>query len=138
MYNTPIYLAGVALLAIAAANFSAPRVLRYRENLALVSPIVRQIFLVHCAYIVLVLCGQAALCFAFPEEIAGRSALGRSLSAFCALFWLTRFVLQGWYYDRGAKGEHPAFNLLFLATFLYLGCLFGFLAIRVPLQSLPL
>src|SRR4051794_30943524 len=107
MVNLLLYLAGVALLAIAAANFFAPRVLRYRENLALVSPIVRQIFLVHCAYIVLVLCGQAALCFAFPEELAGRSALGRSLAGFCALFWLTRFVLQAWYYDRAAKGEHP-------------------------------
>src|SRR3954471_11961195 len=104
-----IYLAGIVLLAIALANFFAPRVLRYRENLALASPIVRQIFLVHCAYIVLVLCGQAALCFAFPDELAGRSALGRSLSAFCALFWLTRFVLQAWYYDAAAKGEHPRF-----------------------------
>src|SRR3954465_10688065 len=114
MYNLLTYLAGVALLAIAAANFFAPRVLRYGQNLALVSPIVRQIFLVHCAYIVLVLCGQAALCFFFPEEPAGRSAIGRSLSAFCALFWLTRFILQGWYYDRAAKGGYPRFNLLFL------------------------
>src|SRR3954468_10846692 len=114
MVNLLIYLAGVALLCIAVANFFAPRMLRYEQNLALVSPIVRQIFLVHCAYIVLVLCGQAALCFFFPEELAGRSALGRSLSAFGALFWLTRFILQGWYYDKRARGEHPGFNLLFL------------------------
>jgi hypothetical protein len=134
MYNLLIYLAGVALLCIAAANFFAPRVLRYEQNLALVSPIVRQIFRVHCAYIVLVLCGQAALCFFFPEELAGRTTLGRSLSAFCALFWLTRFVLQGWYYDRGAKAEHPRFNVLFLATFLFLGCLFAVLTIRAPLH----
>ena len=136
MYNLLIYLAGLCLLAIAFANFFAPRVLRYRENLALVSPIVRQIFLVHCAYIVLVLCGQAALCFVFPEELAGRSVLGRSLSGFFALFWLTRFVLQGWYYDRGAKGEFPRFNLLFLAAFLFLGCVFAVLALRAPLQPI--
>lgn len=135
MTNLLTYLAGVALLAIAVANFFAPRVLRYGENLALVSPIVRQIFLVHCAYIILLLCGQAALCFAFPEELAGRSVLGRSLSAFCAVFWLTRFTLQTWYYDRGAKREHPRFNLLFSATFLFLGCVFAALAIRASLQS---
>jgi hypothetical protein len=135
MYHLLIYLAGAGLLAIALANFFAPRLLRYGENLALVSPIVRQIFLVHCAYIVAVLCGQAALCFFFPEELAGRSALGRSLSAFFALFWLTRFLLQGWYYDRAAKGGHPRSNLLFLGAFLSLGCVFALLAIRAPLHS---
>lgn len=134
MYNLLIYLAGAGLLAIVVANFFAPRLLRYSENLALASPIVRQIFFVHGAYIVAVLAGQAALCFAFPEELAGRSALGRSLSAFLALFWLTRFVLQGWYYDRAAKREHPRFNLLFLAAFLSLGCTFALLAIRAPLH----
>ncbi len=136
MYNLLIYLAGAGLLAIAAANFVAPRMLRYDDNLALVSPIVRQIFFVHCAYIVAVLSGQAALCFAFPEELAGRSVLGRSLSAFLALFWLTRFLVQGWYYDRAAKREHPRFNLLFLAAFLFLGCTFAVLAIVAPLQAL--
>src|SRR3954471_6823018 len=120
-----IYLAGIVLLAIALANFFAPRVLRYGENLAGASPIVRQIFLVHCAYIVLVLCGQAALCFAFPEELAGRSGLGRSLSAFCGIFWLTRVGLQTWYYDRAAKRERPRFNLLFSVAFLFLGCVFA-------------
>lgn len=138
MHYLLTYLAGAGLLAIALANFFAPRMLRYRENLAPVSPIVRQIFLVHCAYIVAVLCGQAALCFLFPEELAGRSALGRSLSAFCAVFWLTRLVLQGWYYDRAAKEEHPRFNLLFLAAFLFLGCVFARLAIQAPLRPLPL
>ncbi|HEV7403123.1 MAG TPA: hypothetical protein VGO11_09365 [Chthoniobacteraceae bacterium] len=134
MYNLLTSLAGAGLLAIALANFFAPRMLKYGENLARVSPIVRQIFLVHSAYIVAVLLGQAALCFAFPEELAGRSALGRALSAFFALFWLTRFVLQAGYYDRAAKGEHPRLNLLFLAAFLFLGCVFALLAIRAPLQ----
>ena len=50
-----IQAAGTLQFVIAVANFFAPAKLQYRENLAQVSPIIRQIFTVHCIYIVLVL-----------------------------------------------------------------------------------
>jgi hypothetical protein len=44
-----IQFAGLLQFIIAAANFFAPAKFRYRENLAKVSPIIRQIFTVHSA-----------------------------------------------------------------------------------------
>lgn len=126
-----LFLAGVGHLLIAVANFILPGMLRYRENLARVSPIIRQIFLVHAAYIVLVLVGFSGLCLFFADDLAGRSVLGRCLSGFMAVFWLSRVGLQMVYYDPVIKREHPWGNLVFTAAFLALGvvfaaaCLFG-------------
>ena len=120
-----LWLAGVIHLLIAVANFFLPRMLRYRENLGRVTPIIRQIFLVHAAYIVLVLLGFSGLCLFFADDLAGRSLLGRCLSGFLAVFWLSRVGLQTVYYDRATKRDHPGGNLVFSTAFLYLGVVFA-------------
>ena len=86
--------AGGVHLAIAAANLALPRKLRYRENLSKVSPVIRQIFVVHSAYILYVVLVFAALCFLFAPELAGGDRLGRFLSAVMAIFWLARAPVQ--------------------------------------------
>jgi len=120
-----LWIAGVVQLLIASANFFAPRLLHYRENLAKVSPMVREVFIVQNAYIVLVLLGNAGLCFCFTEELAGDSLLGRSLSGFLALFWGMRLPIQLFFYDPEAKRRYPVFNLLFLLAFVYLTGVFA-------------
>lgn len=47
-----LWLAGFVQLAVASANFFLPAKLNYRENLSGISPIIRQIFVVHSVYIV--------------------------------------------------------------------------------------
>jgi hypothetical protein len=69
---------------------------------------------------VLVVLGAAALCFAFPRELAGGSPLGRSLSAFLAVFWGLRLAIQLFAYDRALRRARPVFDALFLAGFAYL------------------
>jgi hypothetical protein len=123
--DTCVALAAVPQLLIATANLFAPRVFRYRENLARLSPMVREIFVVHSIYIVLVVLGAAALCFAFPEELAGRSPLGRSLSAFLAIFWGLRLAIQLFAYDRETRRARPVFDALFLGAFAYLTAVFA-------------
>jgi hypothetical protein len=98
-----IRMAGVIQLAIIAANLPLPGKLQVRKHLATVPRFIRQIFYVHWIYIVLVLGLFSALCFGFPTELAGASSLGRFLSVFLAVFWLSRLVLQGVYYDREVR-----------------------------------
>ena len=76
-----------------------PRKLRYAENLRRVEPIIRQVFIVHSVYIVYVLVAFAVICFAFAPELAGATRLGRFLSAWLALFWAPRLIVQWTYYD---------------------------------------
>ena len=116
-----IWAAGGAHLLIAAANLALPRQLQYRANLALVSPIVRQIFNVHSAYIVMTLIAFSGLCFFFAPDLAGGSLLGTSLSWYMAVFWLSRLFIQVFYYDPELKRQHPVANLAFTLAVAYLG-----------------
>ncbi len=119
-----IWFAGVLQLLVASANFFAPRKLRYRENLAQASQTVRDIFAVHCIYIVLILVAFALLCFAFAGELAGGSRIGRALSGFLAVFWGLRVMIQLFHYNREIKRRHPIYNAIFLATFVALALIF--------------
>ncbi len=89
-----IQIAGAVQLAIGLANLPLATRLQYRKNLAGASEIVRQVFYVHAAYIVLVVLGFAALALLFPAELSSGRPIGRFLSAFLAIFWLLRVPIQ--------------------------------------------
>lgn len=122
--QSSIQLAGALQLIVAAANFFLPAKFHYRENLARVSPIIRQIFTVHAIYIVIMLVGFGLICLLFPNDLCGASALGKFLCGFLAVFWGLRAVLQFTYYDSAVKKEHPLGALFFGVVFLYLGVAF--------------
>ncbi len=126
-----IWAAGLLQLLIASVNFFLPSKLQYRENLSKVSTIVRQIFVVHSVYIVLVLLGFSALCLLFAPELAGDSPLGRSLSGFLGVFWLLRVMIQVFYYDATLRRRHRLTHVGFTVSFLYLGTLFAIAALGV-------
>lgn len=101
-----IWIAGAVQLSIAVSNIWVPGILHYRENLVKLSPIVRQVFVVHSIYMVLVLLGFSGACFFFAPELAGSTPLGTALSGFLAVFWLLRVALQFGFYDREVRANH--------------------------------
>ncbi len=121
--------AGGTHLAIAAANLVLPRKLRYRENLSRVSPIVRQIFVVHSIYVVLVVLFFGALCFFFARELAGAARLPRVLSAAMALFWLVRVPVQLLYYDAELRKQNRLADATFSLSALFLGTVLALAAL---------
>lgn len=126
-----IWVAGAVHLSIAASNFVAPSKLRYRENLAKLSPIVRQIFIVHAVYIVGVLIAFSGLCLFFAPELAGASPLGKFLSGYIALFWLARCLIQLLYYDSGVRKQNRLADVAFSLASFYLGSTFAVAALGV-------
>ncbi len=121
--------AGLVQLAIVAANSLLPARLQYRKELTNVSPIIRQIFIVHSFYIVLVLVLFAGLCLLFAPDLAGGTALGRYLSAALTVFWIPRAFIQLFYYDARVRRENRALDVVFLAALCYLGGVFAFAAV---------
>jgi hypothetical protein len=120
-----LWVAGAIQLVIIAANFALPRKLRCRENLVKVSPMIREVFVVHWLYIVLVLGIFTTLCFWFSPELAGGSRLGRFLSLAMAIFWLLRVPIQLFFYDPETRRQNRLADVAFLLTFSYLGIVFG-------------
>jgi len=120
-----LWLAGLVQVAIASANLFLPAKLKYRENLAHVSPIIRQIFVVHSVYIVGVVLLFAAATLGFAGEIASGHGLGRFLAAAIAVFWLIRAPVQLLYYDATLRKENRWGDVAFTAAALFLAATYG-------------
>ena len=120
-----LWLAGFVQVAIACANIFLPGKLKYRENLSRVSPIIRQIFVVHSVYIVGVVLLFAALTFGFAGELASGRGLGRFLAAAIAVFWLMRAPVQLLYYDALLRRENRWGDVALTGAALFLAAAYG-------------
>jgi hypothetical protein len=129
LIENALRLAGAMLTGLVVANFVAAKRWDYAGNLAGAAIIVRQVFHVHCAYIVAIIAALAALCLGWPHLLM-EDGMGRILSAFFALFWLSRVVVQLTYYDKGMRRDDRAWDLFFLGVFLTLALIFGLAAIQ--------
>lgn len=110
---------GTLLLLLAAINVALPRHFRWNEELQHVSPLTRQVFRVHCGFIILVLGMMGLLSAAFTDALLESTRLGRAVLAGLALFWGVRLYTQWFVYDRrlwwGRRfetGVHLVFTLL--------------------------
>jgi hypothetical protein len=120
-------LAGAILTGLVLANFVAAKRWDYAGNLAGTAVIVRQVFHVHCAYIVAIIAALAVLCLGWPELLLA-DGMGRALAAFFSLFWLSRVIVQLTYYDKRMRRDDRAWDLFFLGVFLTLAIIFGLAA----------
>jgi hypothetical protein len=120
-----LWLAGLVQVAIASVNLFLPAKLKYRENLSRVSPIIRQIFVVHSVYIVGVVLLFAVLTFGFAGELASGHGLGRFLASAIAIFWLFRAPVQLLYYDATLRKENRWGDIAFTGAALFLTATYG-------------
>ena len=58
-----LHLAGIILFCITAANFFAPKKMRWTENLVKTEPVFRQVFIIHCVFLITCNFGYLATVF---------------------------------------------------------------------------
>ncbi len=121
-------LAGLMMVGLVVANFVAAKRFRYADNLEASDTIVRQIFYVHCGYIILIIAGLATLCLGWPELLL-EEGMGRVLSSFFALFWGSRVAVQMTYYDSELRRDERFWDFFFLAVFIGLTTIFTLTAL---------
>jgi hypothetical protein len=117
-------LAGLISVGLVVANFVAPRRLGYARSLAGAETLVRQIFYVHCAYIVLLIAALAVLCLGWPGLLL-EPGMGRVVSGFFTLFWGSRVVVQLTYYDPEHRARERFWDVFFLLVFSTLAAIFA-------------
>lgn len=110
---------GLLLIGLGLLHLAFPKRFHWREELARLSLINRQMFLVHCFFLVMVLEFLGVCCFWFPNALEERTLLGRLVCAAATIFWACRLAMQFFVYDsslwRGRRFEtamHVAFSLL--------------------------
>jgi hypothetical protein len=126
-----IYAAGVIQIGIVLGNIPLPRKLELRANLAKLPVFLRQVFLVHWLFILIVVLLFAALCFGFAPDLAGATALGRFLSGAMGAFWLLRLFLQLFYYDRELRRQNRLLDVAYIFSVAFLASVFGIAALGV-------
>lgn len=119
---------GLMMTGLVAANFVAAKRWRYRENLAGCDVMVRQVFHVHCAYIIAIISALAVLCLGWPGLLLA-DGTGRVLSGFFGAFWASRVIVQLAYYDPETRRHDRGWDLLFLGVFLTMTSVFTLAAI---------
>ena len=126
-----LWTAGIVQLLILAANFILPGKLDCRAHVSRMSPMIREIFIVHWAYIALILAVFSILSLCFASELAGPSRLGQFLAAVIAVFWLARVPIQLFFYDPEIRRQNRLGDVVFLTAFSYLGVVFGAAALGI-------
>jgi hypothetical protein len=127
-----LLLAGAGQLALAAASLAIPRVLRWREDTARLRSLTRQVFWTYAAYIWGTNVAMGLLSVVAPEALLGGSTLARAICGYIAVYWTARLLVQFFYFDRtqAPPGLAPRLaEVALVGLFLYLGALYGYLAL---------
>ena len=130
-----IFIAGIAHLGILIASSLVPFRLSWREELAVLSRLHRQMYWVYGGYVVLSIVAFAFISMLNAQELASGSGLARGFCFYVAVFWGVRVGLQLvfdvkehltlWWLKAG-------YHLL-TVLFLCFTVLYGWAALRPPL-----
>jgi hypothetical protein len=121
-------IAGGLQLALAAAHAPFPRWFRWREELARLSPLNRQIFIVHDLFVVLVLVLIGALSLLAAPALLEPVRLGLLVCAGLTAFWLVRLYCQFFVYKPDLWRGHPgrtAIHISITALWVYFVATYG-------------
>lgn len=121
-------IAGALLLLLAAAHPFLPKQLGWKDDLAKLTLLNRQIFLVHVGFIVLILVLFGALALFFASDLVAPSRLATAVLAGLTLFWGLRLLTQQLIYDRSlwrGNRRNTVFHILASLLWTYLTAVFG-------------
>ena len=107
---------GVLLAALAVVNLFVPGRFRWREEMARLSLVNRQIFQAHTVFIVLTVAMFSALLLTSAETLLEPTRLSRVVLAGLTIFWGVRMLMQWFFYSPAIWRGHR-FNTVMHAVF---------------------
>lgn len=126
---------GLIMAALVVVNLFVPRRLRWREELARVSLVNRQIFQVHTMFIILILAMFAVLLLTSADALLEPTRLSRLILGGLTIFWGVRLLTQFFYYspaiwrgDRFNTAMHGVFSVAWIYVTAVLGAAFWSIA----------
>lgn len=121
-------IAGALQIALALLHLDFPKRFRWKEELARLSLLNRQIFLVHTVFICVVLTMIGALSLLAPRTLLEPTSLSRLVLGGFAVFWGLRLVFQWLVYDsRLWRGDsfNTAVHAVLTAIWAYLSAVYA-------------
>jgi membrane associated rhomboid family serine protease len=95
-----VFIAGLGQIALVFGSMAVPKVLGWEAALSSVHPLIRQMFWTYSAYIFTI-----NLCFGLISaldygDITNGTHLAGLLTGFIAVYWISRVLIQFFYFDR--------------------------------------
>lgn len=121
-------LCGTLLLMLATAHLFFPHHFGWKRDLAQLTLLNRQIFYVHCFFIVLILAMFGGLSLFYSHLLLEHGELNRIVLGGFAAFWAIRLFIQLFIYDRRLWQGNPfntAMHCLFTGLWAYLTAVYG-------------
>jgi hypothetical protein len=126
--ETLVRLAGIGQLLLVAASPAIPHVLGWRQEMAQVRPLTRQVFWTWAAYIWISHLSFGLLSTFGAGLLVDRGPLSGLVAAFIGTWWAARLVIQFTYFDRSAAPPGRIYKLGefgLVALFVILACIYG-------------
>src|SRR5262245_31465909 len=102
-----LQIVGVLLALLAVVNLALPRWLSWRDDLASLSLLNRQIFRVHALFITLIVALFSALLLTCGPELLEPTRLSRAVLIGLTSFWGARLLVQWFYYSPALWRGNP-------------------------------
>jgi hypothetical protein len=119
---------GLVMAALVVVNLFVPRRFRWREELARLSLVNRQIFQVHSVFLVLTLGMFSALLLTSSDALLEPSRLSRAVLLGLTIFWGLRMLMQWWFYSPAIWRGHrfnTVMHYVFSVTWVYVTTVFA-------------
>ena len=119
---------GVLMAGLAVMNLFVPRRFAWREELARVSLVNRQIFQVHASFLILTLALLSALLLTSADALLEPTRLARAILGGLTLFWGARMLTQWCYYSPAIWRGHrfnTTVHVFFSGLWIYVTGVFG-------------
>ena len=100
---------GAAQLILVIVSLAIPHWLNWKDDLAKLRPLTRQVFWTYAAYIWTTNLSFGLLSTFCPQLLLDRSPLATAVNLFIALYWGARVAIQFAYFDRTDAPKGPLF-----------------------------
>jgi len=121
-------IAGLAQVVLVGGSLAIPRVLNWRNELAKVQPLIKQMFWTYAAYILVINLCFGLLSLLDYKELLNGSTLALLITGFIAVYWISRVLIQFFYFDRtnfpAGKWNRLA-ELLLVVLFIFLSMIYS-------------
>lgn len=126
-----VFLAGLGQLCVVAGSLMIPFLLRWREDVAQLRPLTRQVFWTYAAYIWCTNLFFGIVSVTLPDEFVSGDRVSLALTLFITVYWAARVGIQFFYFDRSDAPEGIIFVLgewLLVGLFVIFTGVYGYAA----------
>jgi hypothetical protein len=97
-----LILAGVVQIGLVFGSLAIPRLLNWKEHLSKINVLIKQIFWTYAGYILVINFSFGLLSVFGAAELSDGSFLAKVVTLFIAIYWISRILIQFFYFDTSA------------------------------------